>query len=150
MRALYDETVEIALLSFFEQIKYSFLSSEASGCVKMWEAMNKVCLIDSQEKLLVLIVTRILYFLNSSNMENIVVKAAEVFHELVIGVHSCKILQKPEILKYVDESGVFRLNSDISYQKSKVLMGVYESIGRYEFLIVCFLAINSMKIQKRI
>ena len=128
-----EETLEIAILSFFEQFKYSFLSSEANSCVRMWESLNNFS-VESPEKVLLISLNRILYFLNHSSDENLVCKAADVFHEYVTGVYSCKMLQKTEIMDFIEESGVFQINIQCSYSKSKVIMKVFESIGRYSSL----------------
>ena len=124
-----DEKLELAILSFFEQFKYTYLSSESSSS-KLWENLSAIS-IDNSEKFIIVMLNRVLYFLNHSTNENIVCRAAEVFHEYVSGVYCCKILQQQEILDHIEASGVFQIDIQCSYPKSKIIMKVFESIGRY-------------------
>jgi hypothetical protein len=128
-----DIVLEASILDFFENFKQTFLINDGSSCQKMWETLTQNCTITKQEDVIVVFLGRALYYLKESNAEQLVVKSADLFQYLVNGVHTCKILQTPEIMQLIEESGIYSLHLNCSYQKSKTIMKLFESIGRLFF-----------------
>jgi hypothetical protein len=128
-----DELLELAILGFFEQFKHTYLTGDGSNCPNTWEAIFSNGQMSTQGDVLIAYLQRSLYFLKESGSEQLVIKSANLFQELVNGVHTCKLLQGSNLLQYIDESGIFGLFINCSYAKSKIIMKFFESIGRLFF-----------------
>jgi exportin-7 len=128
-----DEVLELSLLGFFEQFKHTYLTGDGSNCPITWQAIVSSSSVTCQGDVVLIFLQRALFFLKESSSESLVLKSSQLFQELVNGVHTCKLLQTSNLLQYIDESGIFGLFINCSYNKSKTIMKLYESIGRLFF-----------------
>jgi exportin-7 len=128
-----EELLELSILGFFEQFKHTYLTGDGSNCPITWQAIVSSSSVTCQGDVVLLYLQRALFYLKESTSETLVLKSSQLFQELVNGVHTCKLLQTSNLLQYIDESGIFGLFINCSYNKSKTIMRLYESIGRLFF-----------------
>lgn len=96
----------------------------------MWLALAKGSQITSQEHVLGLFLQRCLQYLKDQITESLILKSVQVFKELVNGVRTMKLLQTPEIMVYIEGSGVLGFSIVTTFQKSKCLTVLFENLGR--------------------
>jgi hypothetical protein len=125
-----EEQCELAILNFFEQFKHTFLTGDGSSCPQVWEVMSAQSEISSQEHVLIVMLQRSLQYLKNHTTEALIIRSVALFKELVNGVRTLKLLQSPDIMNYIESSGILSFHMTTSFQKSKCLTVLFENIGR--------------------
>ncbi|KAJ3348012.1 Exportin 7 [Kappamyces sp. JEL0680] len=125
-----EEQLELSILNLFEQFKHTFLTGDGSSCPQVWEVLAAQSDFSSQEHVVILFLQRALQYLKDHTTEALILKSVVLFKELVNGVRTLKLLQTPEIMAYIESSGIISFHMTTSFQKSKCLTVLFENIGR--------------------